>query len=341
MSAQGPQSVASAAVPRTSERGRMTETFYDVLGVDPDASTADIRAAYRDRLKETHPDVSDDADASEATQRLIEARDVLTDADERARYDRLGHEAYVSGESVESDDGSTVSETARRAGYGGDATDAETTAGRSDARTSADGARERGQSRAERERRADERVADERHRRSPDASTAEEAAGERDVSGGPDGDTSGDSDTSRTGGGWSAGTAGGGGDGVWSTSSTYSVRQHAPTGSGPRFELPTGRDLTLFGITFALYPVLLFSALLPAFPLEVNVTIGLCTVLLIGYLQSEPVIAIAVFGTWSLATTVALLVLNVGVLSLFGLIALAGTWLPFGFSVLTAAALRV
>ena len=105
--------------------------------------------------------------------------------------------------------------------------------------------------------------------------------------------------------------------------------------------MPTGRDLTLFGITFALYPVLLFSALLPAFPLWVNVTIGLCTVLLVGYLQSEPVIAIGVFGTWSLATAAALVVLNVGALSVLGLLALAGTWLPFGFSLLTAAALRV
>ncbi len=73
----------------------MTGTYYDLLGVSPQASTAEIRQAYRERLKETHPDVSDAADASDRTQRLIEARDTLTDADERARYDRLGHEAYL------------------------------------------------------------------------------------------------------------------------------------------------------------------------------------------------------------------------------------------------------
>ncbi|WP_424004589.1 J domain-containing protein [Haloarcula salina] len=314
----------------------MTETFYDVLGVTPDASTADIRAAYRARLKETHPDVSDDADASEATQRLIEARDVLTDADERARYDRLGHEAYVSGESARTGDGSTVSAAARQAGYGGDATDAGADADRSDGQTSTDETGKRGRSRAERERRADERVAEERNRRSTDGATGEEAAGAA--------DTATANDASRTGDGWNRGTAatsGSGGDGVWSASSTYSVRQRASTGGRRRFEMPTGRELTLFGITFALYPVLLFSALLPAFPLWVNVVIGLCTVMLVGYLQSEPVIAIGVFGSWSLATAVALLVLNVGPLSLLGLLALAGTWLPFGFSLLTAAALRV
>ena len=73
----------------------MTGTYYDLLGVSPQASTAEIRQAYRERLKKTHPDVSDAADASDRTQRLIEARDTLTDADERARYDRLGHEAYL------------------------------------------------------------------------------------------------------------------------------------------------------------------------------------------------------------------------------------------------------
>lgn len=318
----------------------MTETFYDVLGVAPDASTADIQAAYRARLKETHPDVSDDADAGEATQRLIEARDVLTDADERARYDRLGHAAYVSGESAGAGDGSTVSEAARRAGYGGDATDdgadGDTSA---NAGSSADEAHERGQSRAERERRAGERVSEERRRRSAGDSTADEGDDTGDAAGDSDGDAS------RTDDGWTTGSTATdrttGGDGVWNSSSTYSVRQRTPATGGQRFEMPTGRELTLFGITFALYPVLLFSALLPAFPLWVNVVIGICTVLLIGYLQSEPVIAIGVFGTWSLATAAALVVLNVGALSVLGLLALAGTWLPFGFSLLTAAALRV
>ncbi len=100
----------------------MTETFYEVLGVSTDASTAAIEAAYRERLKETHPDVSDAADAGEATQRLIEARDVLTDEDERARYDRVGHDAYVAGESDIADGGgSDAAEAARRAGYDGSA----------------------------------------------------------------------------------------------------------------------------------------------------------------------------------------------------------------------------
>ncbi|WEL16980.1 DnaJ type Zn finger domain [Halorhabdus sp. SVX81] len=76
----------------------MARTYYDVLGVEESASTADIEAAYRERLKETHPDVTDDPDATDTVQEVIDARDVLTDEAERARYDRLGHEAYVSGD---------------------------------------------------------------------------------------------------------------------------------------------------------------------------------------------------------------------------------------------------
>ena len=73
----------------------MAESYYDRLGVSRDASTEEIRDAFREQLVETHPDVSDDADAGVQTRRLIEARDVLVDDEERARYDRLGHDRYV------------------------------------------------------------------------------------------------------------------------------------------------------------------------------------------------------------------------------------------------------
>jgi len=78
--------------------------YYDRLGVPADASTDEITTAYRERLKETHPDVSDAADAKERTRRLIEAKEVLTDDTERARYDRLGHDRYVRIEHGEDDE---------------------------------------------------------------------------------------------------------------------------------------------------------------------------------------------------------------------------------------------
>lgn len=73
----------------------MGETFYTILGVEQDAGSGVIRQAYRSQVKECHPDVTDDPDASERFKRLTTARDVLLDTDERSAYDRLGHDAYV------------------------------------------------------------------------------------------------------------------------------------------------------------------------------------------------------------------------------------------------------
>jgi curved DNA-binding protein CbpA len=74
----------------------MAETFYSILDVSPDAGTERIREAYRELAKDHHPDVSDDPRATERFKRLTTARDVLVDSESRTRYDRLGHEAYVS-----------------------------------------------------------------------------------------------------------------------------------------------------------------------------------------------------------------------------------------------------
>ena len=76
----------------------MSEDFYDVLGVDPDASAEEIKRAYRKRAAQYHPDVSDDPDAEETFKRLQKAKQVLTDEDKRAAYDRLGHERYEQAE---------------------------------------------------------------------------------------------------------------------------------------------------------------------------------------------------------------------------------------------------
>lgn len=90
----------------------MSETFYDLLGVSADASTTDIEAAYRESIKEVHPDVSDDVDASERTKRLNKAKRVLTDEAERARYDRVGHETYTGdGPTADSDDDGTTDQS--------------------------------------------------------------------------------------------------------------------------------------------------------------------------------------------------------------------------------------
>ncbi|MFB6311426.1 MAG: J domain-containing protein [Salinirussus sp.] len=73
----------------------MAETYYERLGIGPDATTEEVERAYRERLKEVHPDVSDDPQAATRTRELLEAKRVLTDADERAVYDRVGHASYT------------------------------------------------------------------------------------------------------------------------------------------------------------------------------------------------------------------------------------------------------
>ena len=73
----------------------MSEDFYEVLGVDRDASEDEISRAFRRQAAEYHPDVSDDPDAEEKFKRIQKAKDVLTDEEKRAAYDQLGHERFT------------------------------------------------------------------------------------------------------------------------------------------------------------------------------------------------------------------------------------------------------
>ena len=60
--------------------------YYRVLGVEPTASTAAIRRAYRRLAKQYHPESSAGA-SIEAFQQLQQAYETLTDAERRQRYD--------------------------------------------------------------------------------------------------------------------------------------------------------------------------------------------------------------------------------------------------------------
>lgn len=65
--------------------------YYDVLGVDRDASERDIKQAFRRLARQWHPDVNpDDKRAEEKFKEINEAYEVLSDPDKRAKYDRLG-----------------------------------------------------------------------------------------------------------------------------------------------------------------------------------------------------------------------------------------------------------
>ncbi|WP_226023417.1 J domain-containing protein [Halomicrobium salinisoli] len=309
----------------------MSETFYEVLGVAPDASTSEIEAAYRERLKETHPDHSDAADAEEATKRVIEARDVLTDDAERERYDRLGHEAYVA------DDSSPVDRSGDgTAGGGSDVSDAAAAAREASERRESGPTNDRA---GPYERRRRERKARERVDFGDAGSGTGRAGGRRSAAGagsaaatgpgtstGSDRGRSADAGTAYADSFWDqTGGAGGSGRG-YEYATDRTLRQRL---------VPTGQSLTLLGLAFLLYPVMLFSALFPHFPLFVNAIVAICTLLLVGYLQSIPGVGTLVFGAWSLIATGAVVAFGVEVVSVVGVAALAGTWVPFGLSALT------
>jgi curved DNA-binding protein len=73
--------------------------YYEALGVPRDASSEDIRRAYRKLAREYHPDVNKEPDAEDRFKEISEAYEVLRDPEKRERYDRLGAN-WKAGEDV-------------------------------------------------------------------------------------------------------------------------------------------------------------------------------------------------------------------------------------------------
>ncbi len=65
--------------------------YYKILGVERDVSEKEIKRAYRRLARQLHPDVNPgDERAEERFKEINEAYEVLSDAEKRAKYDRLG-----------------------------------------------------------------------------------------------------------------------------------------------------------------------------------------------------------------------------------------------------------
>jgi len=70
--------------------------YYEVLSVPKDADEKAIKSAYRKLAMKNHPDRNPgDAKAEARFKEAAEAYEVLSDGEQRARYDRFGHQAFA------------------------------------------------------------------------------------------------------------------------------------------------------------------------------------------------------------------------------------------------------
>ena len=63
--------------------------YYQILGVQPEADSKEIKTAYRKLARKYHPDMNPDEGAEDKFKEVAEAYEVLKDAGRRAEYDEL------------------------------------------------------------------------------------------------------------------------------------------------------------------------------------------------------------------------------------------------------------
>ena len=315
----------------------MTETFYDVLGVGTDATQDEITAAYRERVKETHPDLNESPDAADEFQRVAEAEEILSDPDERARYDRLGHASYQRmfgdadgwGRTRAGDDGPAE-----------DGTDRERATG-DERRSWADG------------------TYGNRNRRQEYPGSDREAGGEgnRTKRSYYVGDTGGGSTDSASSGAASASTDGGA---TAAGSSFDGAARRTTRGQGEHVAADEADDewdgfsvhdwdeeeleqepvkvrlsqqsLVLAALTFLMYPFLAYVTVSPQLNLFVNVVIGACTLLLLGYLLTIPRVAVVGFGALSIGLPFVLAFVGVNLLAPMSVFLVGACVVPFWYA---------
>ncbi|MCR5219756.1 MAG: DnaJ domain-containing protein, partial [bacterium] len=73
----------------------MAKDYYTLLGVDKNASEADIKKAYRKLALKYHPDRNpDNPAAAETFKEITEAYAVLSDPEKKRQYDQFGSTGF-------------------------------------------------------------------------------------------------------------------------------------------------------------------------------------------------------------------------------------------------------
>ena len=82
---------------------RSAKDPYEILGVDPASTESEIRAAYRQRARVDHPDISDAPNAEEIWLEVSEAYRALTESKARPKKGFKQGSVYVENERVQDD----------------------------------------------------------------------------------------------------------------------------------------------------------------------------------------------------------------------------------------------
>jgi molecular chaperone DnaJ len=76
----------------------MKKDFYEILGISKSATPEEIKKAYRKKAIEFHPDKNPgNKEAEENFKVAAEAYEVLSDPQQKAKYDQYGHQAFEAG----------------------------------------------------------------------------------------------------------------------------------------------------------------------------------------------------------------------------------------------------